>query len=149
MWFCCRKFCSRRRRFWNGHRPVCFATCLLHRLRCRRTHRQAFDKHPANVWHRLAANEATSIEQPRVLLMKLLITVVRQNACANFFGNGKHETVAATHCPSRWRNQFVVVNGAIELGRFALVDAMTKRGIHHHRDFGVRKLVHKRQYGFV
>ena len=81
--------------------------------------------------------------------MKFLIAVIRQNACANFFGDGEHETVAATHCPGRWRNEFVVVDGAVELGYLALVDAMTKRGVHHHRNFGVRKLIHERQHGFV
>ncbi len=55
----------------------------------------------------------------------------------------------APSCPCRRRNEFVVVNGAVELGYFALIDAMTKRGIDHHRDFGVWKLVHKRQHGFV
>ena len=81
--------------------------------------------------------------------MKFLIAVVGQNACANFFGDGEHESVAAAHCPSRRRNEFVVVNGAVELGGFALVDAMAKRGVHHHGDFCVRKLVHERQNGFI
>ena len=81
--------------------------------------------------------------------MKFLITVVRQNACANFFGDSEHESVAAAHCPSRWRNQFVVINGAVEFRRFALVDAMAKRGIHYDRYFAARELLHKRQHGFV
>ena len=99
--------------------------------------------------HGLATNEAARVEQPWVLRLKLLVAVVGNDACANLGCNGEHKAIAAANGASGWRNQFVVVDCFVKLGDFALVDAMTKRCVHHHRHFGIGKFVHVRKDGLV
>ena len=80
------------------------------------------------------ADEATFVEQPLVLAVELLERIVRQDRGVHLVGDAQHEGVATPDGAGRWGNEFVVVDGIIELGAFARVDAVAEGGVNHHGD---------------
>ena len=58
--------------------------------------------------HGLATDETTLIEQPGVLVVKLLIAVVGNDGGVHLVGNHQHETVSTANRTRRWCNQFAV-----------------------------------------
>ena len=71
---------------------------------------KSINEDPANVRHGLATDETTLIEQPGVLVVKLLIAVVGNDGCVHLVGNHQHETVSTTNRTRRWCYQFTVSN---------------------------------------
>jgi hypothetical protein len=97
-------------------------------------HRKAVDEHPADVWHRLAADETAFVEQPAVSAVELLVAVVRQDRCLHLVGDAEHEGVASPDRTRRWCDDRVAADGGVELGDLAGIDAVPERGVDDHRD---------------
>ena len=112
-------------------------------------HRHATDEDPADVWHGLATDEATLVEQPRVGAVELLEGVVAENPRARLVGDAEHEGVTPADRARRRRNELVVGNRGVELGHLALGDAVTKRGIDDNGDVDVRELLTEAEHCFV
>ena len=158
----CRGFCRRRNCpsirwwcLWHGHRLHRRASRLGTTQSCSRlttrllANRQSLNENPPDIRHGLAADQSSFVEQPFVLVMKFLITIVRQHARLDFVGDRQNEAVASANGASRRRNQFVVVDRFVKLGPLAPINPMTKCRIDDNRYFRRRKLFHERQHRFV
>jgi hypothetical protein len=86
------------------------------------------------VRHGFSTYESALIEQPLIVGVELLERVVRQDDGIRLIGNCKDKRVASTDCSGRGRDDFVVLNGCIELGNFGRIDAVPKRGVNNHGD---------------
>ena len=99
--------------------------------------------------HRLAADEATLVEQPRVGAVELLVAVVRQDGRVDLVGDAQHERVATTDRAGRRRDDLVVADCCIELGDLFGIDAMTEGGVDDDGDQRVGVLRHVGQHRLV
>ena len=112
-------------------------------------HRHPGHEHPADVRHRLAADEPTLVEQPVVVAVELLVGVVGEDGGLDLVGDGEHERVAPADGPGGRCDELVVLDGGVELGHLPRVDAMAEGGVHDDRDDVVGVLLHEGQDGLV
>ncbi len=106
-------------------------------------HRHPIDEHPADVRHRLAADQAALVEQPLVVGVELLEGIVREDRRIRLLGDGEHEGIASTDCTGGRGDEFVVGDALLELLHLLLVDPVTERGVDDHGDGRVRMLLHE------
>ena len=88
--------------------------------------------------HRLAADQPSFVEQPRVGPVELLERVVAEDPGARLVGDAQHEGVAPTDGSRRRGDELVVGDGGVELGDLALGDAVAERGVDDDGDVDVR-----------
>ena len=115
----------------------------------RPAHGHAIDEHPADVRHRLAADQPAVVEQPLVVAVELLERVVREDRCVRLLGDREHERVAASDGTGRRCDEFVVGDALLELLDLGLVDAVAERGVDDDGDRGVRVLLHEGHHRLV
>ena len=90
-------------------RPAATFFAVAHRLATGGTaHRRAQHEDPTDAWHRLAADQPTLVEEPRVLAVELLERVVRQHVGVGAVGDLQDERVAATDRAGRRRDELAV-----------------------------------------
>ena len=85
--------------------------------------------------NRFTTHESTFIEEPRVLAMEFLVTVIGNDGRLRLVGNCQDKGIAATNGSGRRGDQFVVVHGIIKLSNFSLIDAVTETCVDNHRNF--------------
>ena len=101
------------------------------------------------MWHGFAAQQATHVEEPRVLVVKLLVAVVGEHRGIHLVGNHQNETIAAPYCTGWRRNEFAIGDGFRKLGCFLLVDAVAETRVNDHGDLRFWILLHERQHGVI
>ena len=123
---------------------------LAHRPPAGRSpHRGPVHEHPAHVGHRLAADEPTLLEQPRVLAVELLERVVGQDGGAGPAGDLQDEGVAPADGAGRRGDQLVGVDRVLVGLAFLAVDAVGERGVDHDGDVVGRVLLDERLHRLV
>ena len=131
-------------------RPASLALGLLHRAATDGTPNwQTWYEHPTHVGNGLAPDQTAFVEQPIDLSVELLERVVGQDRGVHLLGDGQHESVTTTDGPGRGRNELVVGNGLVELGRLFRIDPMAEGGIDDHSDERVGVLGHERHHRLV
>ncbi len=100
------------------------------------SHWSAGSEDPTHARHRLAADEAAWLEEPRAFCVELLEGVVREDEGARFLGDAQDEPVTPADCSS-WRcHQFAVFDGLLECWHLCRVNPMAECGIDHNNDLG-------------
>ncbi len=109
----------------------------------RPTYGHAIDEHPADVRHRLAADQSAVVEEPLVVAVELLERVVGEDRCVRLLSDREHEGITTSDGTSRRSDEFVVGDALLELLDLGLVDAVAERGVDDDGDRRVRILVHE------
>ena len=126
------------------------ARCALGRATARDTaHRRAQHEHPTDARDRLAADQATFVEQPRVLPVELLEGVVREHRRVALARDRQHERVAAADRTGRRRHELTGEHGCFVGWTLGLRDAMSEGCVDDHSDLGVGELTQERAHSFV
>ena len=100
----------------------------------RAAHRRAVQEHPPDVRNGLASDESTLVEEPFVLAMQFLERIVGQHRGLHLVGDGQHEGVTSADRSGRRGDEFVVLDGLVEIGDLFGIDTVPEGGVDDHRD---------------